>query len=272
MGIKPSVGLVARDGVVPMSESQDTVGPIARTVKDAAELLSIIAGKSTLDKRTWNIPFEIPDYAESCQLKDLSSLRIGIARNGFRNTHQAVITEFERAITILKIAGASITDNANFSSLAEWDDWDKEDRNIHSEVHFKEAIEAHFKTLVENPNNIHTLEDLIDFTKRHPEEDYSSRNIDWWLGSMRSSKIPTAEIQQKIDKMMRICGNEGILGALETFNLDALVMPSARDPSVTFAARCGLPIITVPLGFYPPDTPITMNKRGDLIVRAPGMP
>ncbi len=72
--------------------------------------------------------------------------------------------------------------------------------------------------------------------------------------------------------MVRLSGKEGILGPLEASNLDVLAAPSTPSPPVTFAARAGLPIITVPLRVYPPDTPIEMNERGNLIKRAPGMP
>ena len=89
---------------------------------------------------------------------------------------------------------------------------------------------------------------------------------------MRASTIPTAEIQERVDKMQRICGKHGIIGALESSDSDVLAAPSTTNPLVTFAARCGLPIVTVPLGFYAPDTPIKENKRGDLIERAPGVP
>ncbi|KAK4696170.1 amidase, partial [Lecanoromycetidae sp. Uapishka_2] len=173
----------------------------------------------------------------------------------------------ESAIKVMAKAGANIIDNANLSSVAEWDAWNAKGRNIQSEVHFREAIEKHCKTLVENPNNIRTLEDIIKFTKRHPEEDYPSRNTELWLRSATSE-----DFQENIEKMVRLSGKESILGALDAFNLDVLAVPSAPNPPVTFAARVGLPIITVPLGFYPPGTLIEKNDRGDLVERAPGMP
>ena len=267
VGIKPTVGLVSRDGVIPMSERQDSIGPVARTVKDAAHLLTVISGKNQLDKRTLQIPFDIPDYAAVCISTDLSKIRIGIPRNAILEVPASVLVQFEKAVELMSKAGASIIEDANLSSVEEWDDWNIDGRNIQSEVHFREAIEEHCKTLVANPNNIHNVDDIIAFTKSHPAEEYNSRNIDLWLGSATSE-----EIQENVKKMVRISGKEGILGTLEANCLDVLAAPHTPHPPVTFAARVGLPIITVPLGFYPPETPVKMNDRGNLVERAPGMP
>ena len=162
VGIKPTVGLVARDGIVPLSESQDSPGPVARTVKDAAELLTVIAGVSDSDKRTLDIPFPIPDFGAYCVSTDLSGIRIGIPRNTFNNVPESVLHEFQKAIEVLLGANASILDEANFTTLSEWDAWDINERNMQSEVHFKEAIEEYLKTLAVNPNYIHTLEHTYD--------------------------------------------------------------------------------------------------------------
>lgn len=95
----------------------------------------------------------------------------------------------------------------------------------------------------------------------------SSRNIDLWLDSATSK-----EIEQNIEKIVRISATDGILGALDPIPLDMLAVPSTPSPPVTFVARAGFPIITIPHGFYPADAPIKENDRGNLIERAPGMP
>ena len=273
VGIKPTVGLLARDGIIPVSESQDSPGPVARTVKDAVEILAIIAGRSEFDKRTWDIPFSTQNLCASCSSTSLSGIRIGIPRDTFSGIPASVIRKFDEAIEILAGANADVIEEANFSSLSEWDTWDMNDRNMQSEVHFKESIEEYLSTLAVNPKSIHTLEDIIEFTKCSPEEEYPSRNIDWWLASIHACKQPREELNRRLDKMLRL-SREGIVGTLDSQKLDvlALASPSNCKAPVTFAARAGLPIITVPLGLYSPDTPVMMNSRGDLVERAPGMP
>ena len=266
------MGLVARDGTIPISDRQDTVGPIARTVKDAASLLTVIAGKSDRDRKTWDIPFErIPDYAACCETTDLTGFRLGVPRNAFPDVSEEIVEEFEKAVAILTKAGAAVVDT-EFSSVPEWENWDEDKRKIVLEADFKEAMEVHLKSLVVNPNNIRTIEDLIDFTKSTPEESYPSRNVDRWLGAIRSANLPRSELQSHLEKMLRCSGEEGILGALEASKSDALIVPSTPDIPVTFAARTGLPIIAVPLGYHSPETPIKKTKRGDLIECAPGIP
>ena len=116
VGIKPAVGLVARDGIIPVSESQDSPGPGARTMKDAAELLAIIVGRSEFDKRTWDIPFPIQDFSACCSSMNLSGIRIGIPRNTFGDIAASVLRKFEEAIKTLVGANADVIDEADFSS------------------------------------------------------------------------------------------------------------------------------------------------------------
>ena len=100
VGIKPTVGLVARDGMIPVSESQDSPEPMARTVKDAAELLAIIAGESEFDKRTWDIPFPTQDFSACCSSTNLSGIRIDIPRNTFGDIAASVLRKFEKLPTL----------------------------------------------------------------------------------------------------------------------------------------------------------------------------
>ncbi len=176
---------MSRDGIIPTSERQDSVGPVARTVKDASHILTITLGKTDLDRRTLQVPFEIPDYAASCTPTDLSKTRIGIPRNAIRDVPKSVLKEFQRAIKIIAEFGVDIIKNADFSSDAERDAWTQR-AAMFNQKHFREAIEEHCKTLFENPNNIRTVNDIIEFTKSYPKEEYPSLNMDLWLGSATS--------------------------------------------------------------------------------------
>ena len=122
VGIKPSVGLTSRALVIPISERQDTVGPMARTVKDAAYLLQAIAGKDPNDNYTSAIPYDpLPDYVAACNFSSLKGKRIGIPRNVIypEPGDGPVLAAFEAAINIVRKAGATVIDNTNITAFAE---------------------------------------------------------------------------------------------------------------------------------------------------------
>ena len=273
VGIKPTVALVPRDGVIPISEPQDSVGPMARTVKDAAHLLSAVAGKSPFGDHTTTIPFEtIPDYAAACKSTDISGTRIGIPRNSFIDVKPAVLAAFDNAVDILAKAGAIIVDNTNYACMEEWEAWPYADQMSVLEADFPGTITKFCSALPVNPNNIRTLDDMITFTKSHPEENYPSRDIGRWLNAQRAAALPSEEISFRREKSLRCSKEDGILGAIERWGLDVIIAPSVFTASTTFAARAGLPIVTVPLGYHPSDAPVTRNKRGDLIETGPNIP
>ena len=273
VGIKPTVGLVARDGVIPISDIQDTIGPMARTVKDAAQILTVIACRSEYDNRTQQIPFDtIPDYGALCQSTDLTGIRIGVPKEGIHDVLLSVLNSFDYGIHELEKAGAEIIENVDFASLKEWDDWDDVEKFSILSADFKKAIDRYLQALDVNPKNFQTLEDLVAWTERQPEEEYPSRDMERWHRALRAADLPPEELLRRREKSLRCSIEDGILGALETNKLDALIYPSTGGSHITFAARAGYPVITVPLGFYPDHTEEVKNKRGDLIDIAPGVP
>lgn len=268
----PTTGLVARDGIIPLSNRQDTVGPLARTVKSAAHLLTAMSGKSAFDNATHSIPFEsLPNYAAACQSTELGGLRIGVPREAIADADKVVMEHFERALELLKTAGATIVDNVRFSGAAEWNEWDAPSKRACLQAEFKHSIEGWLKDLVENPNEIHTLSDLINFTKSDPRECFPERDIQRWEWIEEGPEYGSQEYKELLDKMLRLSGEEGIVGAIREYNLDLLVHPTNIDPPTTFVAKLGLPAITVPLGFYPEDTKPVCH-RGDIFDIAPNVP
>lgn len=263
--------------MIPISEIQDTVGPMARTVKDAAEILTIIAGKSSYDKCTQQIPFDtIPDYVASCRSTDLAGLRIGVPDSAFaQEGHElpkVVMEAFERAIKVLQDEGATVVRETNFSNLEEWAKVDDDEKMSVLSADFKIAIEVYLQALLVNPQNIRTLDDMVVFTKSHSEEEYPSRGIERFLMAETAAKLPPEELNRRRHQSLRCSKEDGILGALSTWKLDALICPTAGNPWITFAARAGLPVVTVPLGFYPSDYDTTKNKRGNLVDTGPNIP
>jgi amidase len=119
VGIKPTVGLVSRYLVIPISEHQDTAGPMAQTVKDVAHLLQVVAGVDPNDNYTVANPAgaNLPDYVAACNISGLQGAQIGVSQNvlSLFNYGNSVLQAFSNAISIMQGAGATIINPANFS-------------------------------------------------------------------------------------------------------------------------------------------------------------
>jgi amidase len=159
----------------------------------------------------------------------------------------------------------------SLSSIKEWVEWDPAGKRACLQAEFKHSIEIWLKHLVENPNNVHTLEDIMRFTKSDPRECYPERDIQRWEWIQEGPEYGSTEYRESLDKMYRLASDQGLLEAMEKHKLDVIVHPTNTDPTATFAARLGLPAITVPLGFYPQDTE-AVSHSGDLFNIAPHVP
>ena len=274
VGIKPTLGLTSRSMVIPISRRQDTVGPMARTVKDAAYMLSAIAGKDKLDNWTDAQPFERPpDYVKACKYFGLKSARLGVPRNGIdyflTDVTVPIMSAFEDALRLVTYAGARVIDEANFPTF----NLPAFSRNasIVLDTDFVAGLSDYFSQLKTNPNNIHSLDDVAQFTKSDSREQYPSRDVYVWNRQMsRNITNDSFESHAAYQANLRMGGEFGVLGALEKYNLDALIMPTFA--SFHLPAIAGLPVITVPLGFYPSKTPLIMNAKGTLVSVAPNIP
>jgi len=275
VGIKPTVGLTSRDLVVPISQHQDTVGPIARTVKDAAYVLSAIAGMSPYDNYTDAIPFDtIPDYVAACDFSALKGKRLGVPRNLIDLSMAAaaapIVPVFDAALDILRAAGATIVENTNFTGYDA----------LHGGDYSSVVLEADFCTdlpkeylsqLTYNPANVHSLADVRNFTHADPLEDWPQRDTLIWDEALELGFDNTSpEFWSNYTMNTYLAGPLGVTGALQNYSLDALVLPTEFSPN--FPALIGSPVVTVPLGAYPPDTPVQINGFGNLNSRAPNIP
>ncbi|KUJ14716.1 putative amidase [Mollisia scopiformis] len=269
VGIKPTVGLVSRDFVFPGTFRQDTVGPMARTVKDAAILLGVIAGKSSLDNYTDRIPFRTtPDYTALCNPSALKGARIGIPRNAFQGP-ASVLDAYQSAISYFKDAGAVVVHDTDFESFHEFL---KLDRNKVTYRDLRRSYESYFAQLVKDPRNPKNLEDVIKFIKETPAEEYPQRDIGVFEDALNAPKEDITEYQTILKKGLELAGKSGILGMLDQWNLDAVILPASSVVATSMAAIGGYPIVNVPMGYHPPDTPVEYNGRGDLVNNAPGIP
>ena len=274
VGIKPTLGLTSRSMVIPLSQRQDTVGPVGRTVKDAAYMLAAIAGKDKFDNWTSAQPFEDPpNYVKACNYFGLKGARIGVPRNGIDyfldNSTYPIMDAFAGALRVFRDAGATIVDNANFPVF----DVPAFSRNssIVLDTDFTAGLSSYLALLETNPNNIRSLRDLAGFTRSDPREAYPDRDIYVWDRELaRNITNVSPESWSAYQANLIMGGEHGVLGALDRYRLDALVMPTFA--SFHLPAIAGLPVITVPLGFYPADTAMIMNLKGTMVSVAPNIP
>jgi amidase len=279
VGIKPTVGLTSRSLVIPISEHQDTVGPMARTVKDAAYVLQAIAGPDQYDNYTSAIPwasntthYTVPDYVAACKFDALLGKRIGIPRNviGARTKGSApILNAFESALTVLRNAGAIIVENTNYTAYASYPTSTAEDTVLNGD--FVPNLAAYLAQLSYNPQNVHTLADVTNFTQHFSLEEYPSRDTAVFDSALALNFTNTSpKFWAAYQEDLYLGGPGGILGALDTYDLDAVVLPTAYSPGIS--AIIGAPVITVPLGAYPANTTVVTNARGNLNATAPNVP
>lgn len=266
VGIKPSVGLVSRSGVIPISPSQDTVGTHANTVADAAAVLAIIAGYDADDSATANIPSDLLDALNN-PIKPTSwqNLRIGVARKYYSGFHPIVDQRFNTLVDNLTHHGLTIIDDVVIEHTDEVRKNDAEFTVLLYE--FKQALNAYLKTRIpfEGMQDIapRTLTDLIAYNRDHP-------NLGFFFDQeiFELAEAMTIADKRRYQKARRWCqehaGTKGIDAALQRHQLDAIIVPSGAPAwpidqingdhyhragdSTTMAACAGYPLITVPNG------------------------
>ncbi|CAA7270086.1 unnamed protein product [Cyclocybe aegerita] len=267
-GIKPTVGLTSRAGVIPISEHQDTIGPMTRSMTDAAIVLSVIAGKDPNDNYTLAQPDILPDYIKALKKNALKGARIGVPRTGF-TSNNFINVAFTEALETIKGLGATIVDPADLPSALEIARSDNE--TVVLNVDFKVQLNAWFESLISNPSGVRSLADLIAFNDANPTLEKPTNFTD--QSQLIQSEATTGRntsFFQSLAFNVELGATRGIDAALRENNLDALVLP-ARGLTTTPAAIAGYPIVTVPLGFFPDN--VAIGSAGPLTVYpAPGVP
>jgi amidase len=257
VGIKPTVGLVSRSGIIPISISQDTAGPMARTVADAAALLSAMAGVDESDATTAGlIRHPVTDFTAALQAGSLRGARIGVARNqsGF---HEAVDLVFEQAIAHLKAAGAVIVDPANLEI-------DKAAGRNEFDVllyEFKDGLNRYLATRSGTPQ---TLTELIAFNEREREREMPYFGQEVFLQAQAKGPLTERAYRRARARSYAAAGPNGIDAVLKRYRLDALIAPTLGPAwptdlingdhilggdAASAPAIAGYPHITVPAGF-----------------------
>jgi len=255
VGIKPTVGLVSRDGIVPIAASQDTAGPMARTVADAAALLSAMAGRDPRDAATGEAKVE-RDYARFLVRDGLRGARIGIAR-GYVPGHDRVQAVFEQAIAQLKALGVVIIDPVALPPRATYAEAEFEVM-LHE---FKAGLAAYLAEFAPSAP-IRNVADLIAFNERERAREMPHFGQELLVLAEARGGLDSAAYREALAKGRRSAREEGIDKALAEHKLDALVAPtggpawlidlvngdSHAGGFTSPAAVAGYPHITVPMG------------------------
>lgn len=256
VGIKPTVGGVSRAGIIPISHSQDTAGPMARTVADAAALLAAMAGADPRDPATAAMAGKVPDVPKLLDPDGLRGARIGVARNlaGF---HERVDRVFEDALAEMKRRGAIVVDPVEIPHTKELEEPEFEVLLYE----FKADLNAY---LAERKPGAQakTLSDLIAFNEAHREREMPFFGQELFLKAQEKEDLTTPAYLEALAKCRRLSREEGIDAAMVEHSLDALVAPTGGPAWTTDlvngdhftggnsspAAVAGYPNITVPAG------------------------
>ncbi len=259
VGLKPTVGLVSRSGIIPISATQDTAGPIARSVADAAILLSAIAGADPRDPATRaGASLEGTDYTRFLDPDGLKGARLGVTRKVFTGYHDGTDRLFEEALTVLRALGAIIVDPADLPHAA--DAGEAEGVVLHYE--FKAGLNAYLAGLGADAP-VKSLEEVIAFNERERELVMPFFGQETMIRAQGCGPLSDPAYRRALATCRRLWRTEGIDQVLTKFRLDALIAPTGNPAwpidlingdhftgSVTTpAAVAGYPHITVPGGF-----------------------
>lgn len=258
VGIKPTVGLVSRTGIIPISHTQDTAGPMARTVTDAAILLGALAAIDVEDKTTTaSRGKSITDYTRGLDPKGLNGARIGVVRKYF-GFHRDVDSVMGNALEVLKQEGAIVIDPADIETIGKFDD--AEFTVLLYEL--KADLNAYL-TRLGSSVRVHSLKEIIDYNEQNKKTEMPYFGQETFLKAEAKGALTSKEYLDALNKCRRLSRKEGIDKVMDKHKLDALVAPTDSAAwvtdlvngdhylggSSTAAAVAGYPSVTVPAGF-----------------------
>ncbi|MGA2606868.1 MAG: amidase [Terriglobia bacterium] len=256
VGIKPTVGLVSRAGIIPIAHSQDTAGPMARTVTDAAILLGALTGVDADDPATEVSRGKVA-YTNFLDPSGLRGSRIGVVRKFFGSS-DAVDKLTNQAIEEMKRQGAVIVDPADLGTMDQLGD-----SELQVLLYELRADLNSYLAALGPGAPVHSLREIIEFNERNRQKEMPYFGQDLFIKAEAKGSPTEKEYQDALEKNHRLTRKEGIDAVMEKFQLDALVAPSGGPAwmtdlvdgdhdsggSSTPAAVAGYPNINVPVGF-----------------------
>ena len=270
VGVKPTVGLWSRSGIIPISASQDTAGPMARSVTDAAILLGALTGSDPRDAATASSAgHTAPDYTRFLAPDGLKGARIGVARNlaGFNPDVDRLL---DAAVSALKAAGAAVVDPANLPTANQYADAE----TTVLDYEFKDGLAAYFASLGPKAP-VKSLAELMAWNEkeRAREMPYFAQEI--FDRAVKCGPLTDAKYRAARAKCLKMTRDDGLDAVMTRHRLDAIISPSNPPAWVTdhlngdhytggdtsFAAVAGYPSVTVPMGFIR-ELPIGLSFTG----------
>ena len=257
VGIKPTVGLVSRYGIVPIAHSQDTAGPMARTVADAAALLGVLAATDARDEATREADAKRADYTRHLDRDALEGARLGVVRANFGGRNELVSALVEEALKVAKAQGAELIDvelpNAGRYQQSE----------LEVLLYELKADLAHYLAEFAPGAPIRTLKDVIAFNEREKLSEMPYFGQELFVRAEAKGGLDSKEYREALANNHRYARAEGIDRVLGANRLDALVAPAGGLPWMTDfyrgdnhgggftspAAVAGYPHVTVPVGY-----------------------
>jgi amidase len=269
VGVKPTVGLVSRSGIIPIAHSQDTAGPMCRTVEDAAILLSVIRGQDGWDPATMDPDRKAEDdYTKFLDKNGLKGARLGVARD-YWGRNEAVDKVLDEALDAMKKAGAELFD-VKFDTFRKFGD----DEYQVLLYEFKTDLE---KYLEKRKAKYRTLAELIKFNDDNKDREMPYFGQDIFLQAEEKGSLDSKEYKDALENCRKLSRDEGIDAALAANKLDAIIAPSNAPTwmidlvsgdcgsgyvgSSQFPAVSGYPNITVPFGMIK-ELPIGVSFMG----------
>lgn len=257
VGLKPTVGLVSRSGIIPISHTQDTAGPLCRTVADAAALLSAMAGTDPRDPATASSARHVqPDYRRFLEQAGLRGMRIGVARAKFFGYSGATDRLAEDALVALKHEGAVLIDPADIPRVGEYDE-------AELDVLLYELKADLNRYLARSGAPVKTLEDVIQFNERHRDREMPYFGQELFLQAQAKGPLTSRAYIKARNRCRDLSRTRGIDAVMTRHQLDLLVAPTGSPAwptdlvngdhftgsSSTPAAVAGYPSISVPMGY-----------------------
>ena len=258
VGIKPTLGLVSRSGIIPIAHSQDTAGPMARTVTDAAVLLGALTGIDSRDPVTEQSRGKsFADYTKFLDPAGLRGARIGVARKFF-GFSEKVDRLMQTAIDEMKRQGAVIIDPADVATAGKFDDSEFEVLLYE----FKADLNSYLASLGAQ-SRVKSLKEIIEFNEKNKEKEMPYFGQEIFIRAEAKGPLTSKAYKAALAKNLRLSRAEGIDAVMLKHNLDALVAPTGGPPwptdlingdhfagaSSTPAAVAGYPNINVPAGY-----------------------
>ena len=258
VGCKPTLGLVSRNGIVPIAHSQDTAGPMTRTVADAAALLTVLAATDARDAVTAEASSRAQDYTRFLQRDGLKGKRLGVVRSHFGGRNDLVSAVIDKALDVLKAQGATLVDLPDLPNESQYDE---------SELtvllyEFKADLARYLAEFA--PTSPHrTLADIVAFNEKNRGRVMPYFSQEHMVKAAAKGDLQSKEYLDALANNRKFSREEGIDKALQDNQLDALVAPSGSPAWLTDfirgdfsgdsfsspAAVAGYPHLTVPAGF-----------------------